>query len=291
MKALILGSTGQAGRYLAELLRREGASVTGLSRSTRPRSLDVSDPQAVSAMVSEIRPDLLVDLAARSSTREEDVFLHHDTIAGGTLNVLEAVRRHCPESKVFLAGSGLQFENKGEPIDEETPFRATSTYALARIQAVEAARYYRSLGLKVYVGYFFHFESPFRRPGHNSVEVVRAAWRIARGEQDLLRVGSLAVAKEWTFAGDAARAVLTLLGQEEVFEAVIGSGEAHTIGEWVEKCFSFAGLDWREYVREEEGFRPEYERLVSRPARIRGMGWSPRVGFEELCSMMMEAAA
>ncbi len=288
MKVLILGSTGQLGRYLEERLRREGALVTGVSRSSRPRSLDVADSSAVSALVEEFRPDLVVNLAARSTTREEDVFLHHDTIVRGSLNVLEAVRRHRPGAKVFLAGSGLQFENTGGPIDEKTPFRAASTYALARIQAVEAARYYRSLGLKVYVGYFFHFESPFRGEGHNSVEVVRAVRRIARGEQEILRVGSLDVAKEWNFAGDVAEAVLVLLGQEEAFEAVIGSGEAHTIGEWVEACFSRAGLDWRKFVSQEEGFRPEYERLVSRPDLIRRLGWSPRVGFRELCGMMME---
>ncbi len=289
MKVLILGSTGQAGRYLSALLRREGADVTGLSLSSRPRPLDVADFDAVERAVKETAPDLVVNLAARSTTRMEDLFLHHDSIARGTLNVLEAVRRHRPGAKVFLAGSGLQFENRGEPIGEETPFAATSTYALARIQAVEAARYYRSLGLAAYVGYFFHFESPFRGPGHSSVEVVRAVRRIARGEQDVLEVGCLDVAREWTFAGDAARGILVLTGQDDFFEAVIGSGETRTLGDWVKSCFERAGLDWRGRVRERPGFVPEYRRLVSDPARLRSMGWKPEVGFEELCSMMMEA--
>ncbi len=289
MKYLILGSTGQLGRYLGEILAGGGEEVVGVSTSSRPLSCDVRDPAQVEALVARFRPDFLVNLAARSTTRREDVFLHHETIVRGSLNVLEAVRRRSPETRLFLAGSGLQFANRGLPIDERTPFEASSTYALARIQAVEAARYYRSAGLRVYVGYFFHFESPLRGPGHNSVEVARAAVRIARGEQKVFTVGSLGVAKEWTFAGDVARAVLAFLRQEEVFEAVIGSGEAHTIGEWVELCFSRLGLAWKDWVREKEGFRPEYERLVSNPARIRGMGWAPRVGLEELSGMMVEA--
>ena len=95
------------------------------------------------------------------------------------------------------------------------------------------------------------------------------------------------VEKEWTFAGDVARAMMLLVRQEEVFEAAMGSGEAHTIGEWVERCFSELGLGWRDHVDVRSGFVPEYPRLVSNPTIIRSLGWQPKVGFEALSRMMV----
>jgi GDPmannose 4,6-dehydratase len=188
---------------------------------------------------------------------------------------------------VFLTGSGVQFRNGGEPIDEDTPFEAASPYAVARIQSVFAARYYRSLGMRTYVGYLFHHESPRRKPTHLSRMIALAARRIASGVQQDLSLGDISVFKEWTFAGDTMRAILCLVEQDEVFEAVIGSGEGHSVQEWLDRCFSLVGLSWRDHVKIKEGFRPEYKYLLSRPTRIMSLGWRPAVGFEALAEMMM----
>jgi GDPmannose 4,6-dehydratase len=117
--------------------------------------------------------------------------------------------------------------------------------------------------------------------------VACAARRIRDGSSEVLELGSLGVEKEWTFAGDVAEAMLLLVGQDAISEAVIGTGETHTIQAWVEECFSQVGLDWRSYVREKEGYVPEYRRLCADPARMRRLGWEPRVGFQELAAMMM----
>jgi GDPmannose 4,6-dehydratase len=103
-----------------------------------------------------------------------------------------------------------------------------------------------------------------------------------------LELGDLTVVKEWTFAGDVAEAIATLVAQDTVFEAVIGSGQGHSIEQWVEACFSAVGLDWRAYVNLIPGFVPEYRFLVSDPKRICSLGWRPRTGFSHLAKMMMQ---
>jgi GDPmannose 4,6-dehydratase len=287
VKALVLGANGQDGPYLIEALRGRGVEATGFSRSGPWPHLDVADRQAVESVVATTRPDYVFQLAARSTTRHEALFENHAAISTGCLNVLEAVRTHAPAARVFIAGSAVQFRNAGEPIDEDTPFEASSAYAVARIQSVFAARYFRSLGVKAYVGYLFHHESPRRGAGHLSAVIAQAARRIASGNRETLEIGDPSVVKEWTFAGDAMEAAVTLTGQDDIFEAVIGTGEGHSVEEWLETCFSRVGLAWRDHVRMWSYFRAEYKRLVSRPARLRALGWRARVGFSELASMMM----
>ena len=287
MKALVFGANGQDGPYLIDLLRARGIEAQGFSRSGPFSPLDVADRAAVEAAIAAARPDFVFQLAARSTTRPEALFENHATISTGCLNVLEAVRTHAPAARVFIAGSAVQFRNVGQPIDEDTPFEASSAYAVARIQSVYAARYFRALGVKAYVGYLFHHESPRRGAGHLAAVIAQAARRIAGGDAAPLEIGDPAVRKEWTFAGDAMEAAVTLVSQDEVFEAVIGTGEDHSVEEWLDACFSRVGLAWREHVAPKAGFRAEYPRLVSRPERLRALGWRPRVSFADLAAMMM----
>ena len=292
MKALIFGARGQDGFYMADLLRTEGVEPVSISRSagTDWISGDVRDRAQVEHLIREHQPGYVFDFAANSTTRHDALYENHETISTGTLNILEAVRNHSPATRVFLSGSGLQFENVGEPIAETAPFAATSAYAVARIQSVYAARYYRSLGLRAFVGYFFHHESPRRGPHHVSQIVAQAVRRIADGSSETLELGDLSVRKEWGFAGDIVRGAWTLVTQDEVFEAAIGTGVAHSISEFVEACFSHVGRDWRQHVKQREGFVAEYGCLVSDPARIRALGWRPKVALPELAALMVDAA-
>jgi GDPmannose 4,6-dehydratase len=287
-KAIIFGAGGQTGTYLAEVLDRRGYDVVKSARTNLAHAVDVADFAAVENLITAHRPDLIFHLAARSTTRHEALFENHDAIATGTLNVLEAARRHAPKSRVFITGSGVQFANIGKPINEESAFEPSSPYAVARIHSVYAARYYRRLGLATYVGYLFHHESPLRPPGHVSQKVVHAACAIASGKAAKLELGDLTVVKEWTFAGDVAEAIATLMAQNTVFEAVIGSGLGYSIEQWVETCFSIVNLDWRAYVHITPGFAAEYKLLLSNPLRVTGLGWKPKVTFVELARMMMK---
>ena len=287
MNALIFGANGQDGHYLSDLCRLQGITPVGVSRSGDWVRADVSKLDQVRGMIKQYTPAYIFHLAARSTTRHEALFENHETISTGTLNILESVRTMYPQARVFLAGSGLQFKNTGKPVSENDPFEASSAYAVARIQSVYAARYYRTLGVRVYVGYLFHHESPLRGPGHVSKMIALAAQRIAAGSNEPLELGDITVEKEWTFAGDVAQAMLDLVRQDKVFEATIGSGSAYSIQNWLEQCFSVIGKDWKRHVRLKEGFVAEYPRLVSDPSTIRSLGWSPKVGFAELAKMMM----
>lgn len=290
MKALIIGASGQDGHYLSQLCQARGIEPICISRSAGPwLQGDITDLAQVETWVQQYQPTYAFHLAAQSTTRHNALFDNHATIATGSLNLLEAIYRHSPTTKVFITGSGVQFQNQGMPISATHPFAATSTYAIARIQSVYAARYYRSLGMSVYVGYLFHHDSPLRKPNHVSQKVVQTALRIHQGQAERLSIGDLSVEKEWTFAGDVVAGMLALVEQKEVFEATIGSGQTHTIQDWVALCFSQLGMDWRDHTESVEGFRPEYPRLVSDPTVMRSLGWTPAVTLLELARLMLQA--
>jgi GDPmannose 4,6-dehydratase len=285
--ALIFGANGQDGFYLGQCCREAGIEPIGISRGGPFVHTDVADFEQVRRLVREHRPAYLFHLAARSTTHHDAIFDNHQAISTGAFNVLEAVRRDAPDCRVFITGSGVQFHNVGQPIRETEAFEASSPYSVSRIQAAYAARYFRLLGVRAYVGYLFHHESPRREAHHVSKMVALAARRISRGQEMRLEMGDISVRKEWTFAGDTARAILTLVQQEKVFEAVVGSGIAHTIEDWLGACFSRVGCDWKEYVIIKSGFVPEYRCLVSDPTTIRSLGWSPTVGLDQLAEMMV----
>ena len=289
MKAIIFGGSGQDGFYLQHFLGRRNVETICISRSGNELCGDVSDWNFTQELIRAHRPAFIFHLAANSTTRHEALFDNHAAISTGTINILEATRRYSPHSRVFLSGSAMQFENNGTPIDESTPFAPLSPYAVSRIHSVYAARYYRSLSLQVYVGYLFNHDSPRRSAEHISQKIALAAKKIASGNEEGLEVGDPEVKKEFNFAGDVVEAVWLLVNQQDVFEAVIGSGDAHSIAEWLELCFRFVNKNWRDYVTIKEHFKPEYRILVSNPVLIKSLGWQPEVNIEGLARMMMEA--
>ena len=293
MKAVVFGISGQDGYYLTQLLIANGVEVIGVSRSDGDWVKgDVSDLNFVENLLQAQQPHYIFHLAANSTTQHTGLFENHAAISTGTLNLLESVRRYCPKAKVFLSGSAMQFENKGLPIHEETPFEARSPYSVARIQSVYAARYYRfAFGLKVYVGYLFNHDSPLRAEKHINQKVIAAVKRIAGGSKEKLELGNWDVRKEFNYAGDVVLAMWTLVNQDIIFEAVMGCGSAHAIKDWVEYCFKKVNRDWRDSVVLKSDFVPEYKVLVSNPRVIKSLGWEPRVSFHQLADMMMDAKA
>ena len=288
MKTLIFGISGQDGFFLKELCIREGLEVIGVSRSEGDWIRgDVSDLKLVEGLIRAEKPDYVFHLAAHSSIAHGTLFENHETIATGTLNILESCFRYTRETKIFLSGSALQFDNKGQPIRESDPFVASSPYVIARNYSVDAGRYFRSIGVQVYVGYFFHHDSPLRTEHHINQKVVRAAQRIAQGSREVLELGNLGVKKEFNYAGDCMEAVWLLVNQNDIYEALIGSGMAFWIEDWVASCFKFIHKDWKDFVVVKPGFVPEFTTLVSNPERITSLGWNPKVNFDELVNMMM----
>lgn len=287
MTVIIFGISGQDGHYLSSILKSQGIEVIGVSRTSHPIQVDIANYSQVEQLIKNYQPNYIFHLAANSTTRHDALFENHQTIATGTLNILESAKNHCPDAKIFITGSGVQFENQGQPISETDPFEANSPYAISRIASVYAARYYRTLGMKVYVGYLFHHESPQRKPNHVSKMIALAAHSIHKESQETIELGDISVQKEWTFAGDIAQGIFTLVQQDQVFEATIGSGVTYSIENWLELCFTLINKDWRNYVKIRKGFIPEYQRLVSDPKTINSLGWMPKVSFSELGTMMM----
>ncbi len=293
MKALIFGANGQDGYYLSKSCRQRGMEVLEISRSggkSHGIKGDISSYEQVKELIQYHLPDFVFHLAANSSTHHRTLLENHQTICTGTTNLLESVRLYCPSAKVFITGSGLQFINQGVAISEKAPFQTSSAYALSRIQSVYAARYFRSIGLQVYVGYLFHHESPRRKLHHVSKKVTSAVQKIAAGQLNILEMGDITVRKEWTFAGDVVEGILTLMEQNDIYEAVIGSGIPYSIQNWLELCFQFVGLDWQNYVVCQEGFKAEYSCLFSNPETIRSLNWSPSVDLPSLVEMMMKSS-
>lgn len=288
MKALIFGANGQDGYYLAEACRRRDMMVIGISRQGPWIHGDVASAEFVESLIRNHRPALIFHLAAISTTRHEAIYENHATIGTGTVNILESVKRWSPSSKIFITGSGLQFINHGQPISESDDFDHKSAYAAVRNYSVYLSRYFRSLGLRSYVGYLFHHESPMRNPTHVCQKIAQAAQRIHNGQKEIIELGDISVRKELTFAGDVAEGIMTLIEQEQVYEATIGSGRAYSIEDWLNECFKIAQEDWRVHVREKKDFRPDYSILVSDPSTINSLNWSAKTGISDLAKMMVQ---
>lgn len=286
MKAIIWGADGQDGFYLNTLLKQEGFVVISIGKNDI-QEINIADYIQVTELIKQHQPEFIFHLAADSTTQHYAWKSNHETISTGALNILEAVKEFSPQTKIFLSGSGLQFKNEGNPISETDYFDATSIYAVSRIHTVYAARYYRKLGVKAFVGYFFNHDSPLRSERHINKRIIETAKRIAAGSNEKLEIGDLTVQKEFGFAGDIVKGIWTLLSQDKVTETVIGTGKAHSIEEWVSICFSQQGLNWKEHVVQNDKFIPEYKILVSNPALINSIGWKHETNIEELAKMMI----
>jgi GDPmannose 4,6-dehydratase len=285
MKAIIFGAAGQDGHYLSVLLKEKGYEVIGISRQGNSPNVDISDYTSVTDLIRQHKPEYIFHLAANSTTSHDALFENHATIARGTLNILEAVKLNSPESKVFIAGSGLQFRNENKPIKETDPFEARDAYCISRIQSVYATRYFRSIGIKTYVGYFFNHDSPMRTERHMSKKIAEAAKRIAAGSNEKLLIGAV---KEYSYAGDIVKGIWTLVNQDETTEANISSGKGYSIRDWLQQCFTIVNKNWHDHVTINTDFIPAYKQLVSDPSRIFSLGWKPEVSFEGLVHMMMQ---
>ncbi len=292
MKALIFGAAGQDGQYMGRLLDERRIRWLGVARQSGFLQGDVADGEFVSRVIAEYRPTHIFHFAAKSTTRHEVLVENHRAITTGTVNILEAARLFSPTARVFLSGSALQLKNIGLPIDETAAPDPSSAYATARIHSLFCARYFRrQFGMLVYFGYFFNHDSELRGPQHINRLIIDVANRIAVGSDEKLTIGDPTVRKEFNYAGDMMRAVWTLVNQDRLFEVVLGSGEAHSLQEWIDYCFDRLGLVARDHVVADETFRADYPILVSNPALIRSLGWAPTMGFHKLADMMMGPVA
>ena len=289
--ALIFGANGQDGYYLSKLLKLNKIDVISISRTSGLILGDVANFEFVENIIKDRQPSYVFHFAANSTTKHTALLENHASISSGTLNILEAVKKHSPKAKVFISGSAMQFKNDGLPISENTPFESSSAYSAERIYSVYLSRYYREkFQLNTYVGYLFNHDSPLRSENHINQKIVLSAIGIANGIHDKLIIGDVDVKKEFNYAGDIVTAIWQLVSQNEVSEMVIGSGVAYNIRIWIEYCFNKMGLKWEEHTIKDEKFVTDYNILVSDPKLLMSTGWEPTKNIFQLAELMMNSA-
>ncbi len=309
--ALITGITGQDGSYLAELLLAKGYRVVGVVRrsSTTPYeriahlvdrvelvSADLLDQTSLTDVVHETQPDEIYNLAAQSfvQTSWTQPVLTGEFTALGVTRMLEAMRKAAPKSRFYQASSSEQFGKVVEtPQRESTPFYPRSPYGVAKVYGHWITVNYReSFNLFAVSGILFNHESPRRGLEFVTRKITDAVARIKLGLLHELRLGNLESRRDWGFAGDYVDAMWRMLQLDEPDDFVIGTGETYSVRDFCVAAFGAVDLDYREYVKQDEKFfRPaEVDLLVADPVKAeQRLGWTPKVQFAELVSMMVAA--
>jgi len=310
-RALITGITGQDGSYLAELLLEKGYEVHGMVRRSSEEKFeriahlrervtlhqgDLLDQFSLAALLSEVRPDEVYNLAAQSfvPTSWNQPVLTGEFTALGVTKVLEAIRHTRPQARFYQASSSEMFGKVREtPQTELTPFYPRSPYGVAKVYGhFITVNYRESFGLYAVSGILFNHESPRRGLEFVTRKVTYAAARIKMGLQERLAMGNLDAKRDWGFAGDYVDAMWRMLQQDEPDDYVVATGDTHTVRELCEIAFARAGLDWQKHVFVDPRYvRPaEVDLLVGNPAKARRkLGWEPKVRFRELVEMMVDA--
>jgi GDPmannose 4,6-dehydratase len=320
-RALITGITGQDGSYLAEYLTSQGYEVWGLVRgqqNPRVRQLrqllpevrlirgDLLDQGSLISAVERVQADEVYNLAAISYVPMswQQAELTGEVTGLGVLRVLEAIRvcsgisaSRSPgrgQIRFYQASSSEMFGMVREsPQTEQTPFHPRSPYGVAKAYGHFLTQNYReSYGMFAVSGILFNHESPRRGAEFVTRKISLGVAKIKLGYERQLRLGNLSARRDWGFAGDYVRAMHLMVHQDEPADFVIGTGVTHSVADLLEEAFTVAGLDWRDHVVTDAAFiRPaEVDKLCADPAAARDkLGWEPKIGFDELVGLMVEA--
>ncbi|HWW52348.1 MAG TPA: GDP-mannose 4,6-dehydratase [Acidimicrobiales bacterium] len=310
-RALITGVTGQDGSYLAELLLDQGYEVIGMVRRSSTVNFerieriqdrltlvagDLVDEASMINILREHRPAEVYNLAAQSfvQTSWGQPVLTGEITALGVTRILDAIRIVDPEIRFYQASSSEMFGKVVEvPQRETTPFYPRSPYGVAKVYGHWITVNYReSYDLFACSGMLFNHESPRRGLEFVTRKISHAVARIKAGLDTTLSLGNLDAQRDWGFAGDYVRAMWLMLQQDHPDDYVVAMGETHAVREFCELAFGHVGLDYSDYVVQDERFmRPaEVDLLVGDPSKARQvLGWKPDVSFAQLVATMVEA--
>lgn len=312
-RVLICGISGQDGSYLAKLLLDQGCEVWGSSRDAElgtfdnlhrlkilpcvhVLSLDLKDASSVLATLKRIRPDEVYSLAGQTS-----VALSFDqpvetieSIAIGTLNLLEAVRRSDLDIKVYNAGSSEAFGDTGDAkAKEDSPFRPQSPYGVAKTSAFwTVANYREAYHMFACTGILSNHESPLRPYRFVTRKIIHAVAKLVRGQKTKLSLGNVNIQRDWGWAPEYVEAIAIMLKQPVAKDIVIATGKSYLLSDFVEAAFSLANMDWQDHVLIDEVPTRPTEIVCSRldPSKAAvELGWRARYSMKEVVAMMLEA--
>lgn len=317
--ALITGITGQDGSYLTEFLLKKGYHVHGIirrastfntnrldhiyqdphERGVRLKLIygDLNDASSLNHIIKTVKPDEIYNLGAQSHVRVSfDVpEFTAEITAVGTTRLLEAIRDSGIKTKFYQASSSEMFGGslREKLQNENTPFYPRSPYAAAKVYAYWMTVNYReAYDMFACNGILFNHESPRRGETFVTRKITMALARIKHGVQKKLFLGNLDAKRDWGFAGDYVEAMWLMLQQDKPEDFVIATGETRSVKDFLTEAFTYAGLDWKKYVEiDPRYFRPtEVETLIGDAGRARRvLKWKPKVGFQELVRMMVDA--
>jgi len=317
-KALITGITGQDGSYLVELLLSKNYEVHGLIRRASTFNTgridhiyrdphngaevklylhygDMANTGNLVDLIYNVRPDEIYHLAAQSHVRVSfDLPEYTGDITGlGALRILEAIRKSGINARFYQASSSEMYGCAKPPQDESTPFEPQSPYAAAKVYAYWVARNYReAYGLFSCNGILFNHESPRRGETFVTRKITRGLAAIKAGKQKELYLGNLDAKRDWGYAPDYVAAMWKMLQIESPDDFVIGTGEAHSVREFLDEAFGYMNIDWHDFVRiDPRYFRPtEVDYLLADASKARRiLKWEPRVFFRDLVRLMVDA--
>jgi len=317
-RAIITGITGQDGSYLAELLLAKGYEVHGIIRRASTFNTgridhlykdphindvrlflhygDIADSTNLIKLLYRIQPDEVYHLAAQSHVRVSfDIPEYTGDVTGlSTIRILEAIRQAGIKSKFYQASSSEMFGKAEEvPQRETTPFHPRSPYGVAKVYSHWATVNYReSYDLFACCGILFNHESPRRGETFVTRKITRAVARIKAGLQEKLYLGNLDAKRDWGYAREYVEAMWLMLQQERPDDYVIATGETHSVREFLIEAFSYANLDWQDYVELDPKYlRPaEVDLLIGDSSKAkRELGWTPQTTFKQLVELMVDA--
>lgn len=316
-KALITGITGQDGSYLAEFLLSKGYEVHGIIRRSSTFNTkridhiyvdphdpnarlflhygDLTDSEQISNIIYNIKPDEVYHLGAQSHVRVsfDTPEYSGNATALGTTRLLEAIRRSTNEIKFYQASSSEMFGASHPPQNEETPFQPRSPYACSKVYSYWMTKNYRDgYGLFACNGILFNHESPRRGETFVTRKITRGVAGILTKREKYIYLGNLDARRDWGYAPEYVECMWQMLQKDESCDLVIGTGEAHSVKEFLEEVFSYVELDVEQHVRiDSRYFRPtEVEELVADSSRAREMvHWNPTITFQDLVKIMVDA--
>jgi GDPmannose 4,6-dehydratase len=316
-RALITGITGQDGSYLAEFLLSKVYEVHGIIRRAstfnteridhiyidphKPKARlflhygDLSDAEQISQIIYTIKPDEIYNLAAQSHVRVSfDMPEYTGNISAlGAVRILEAIKRSGNKLKFYQASSSEMFGDSHPPQNENTLFCPRSPYACAKAHAFWMTRNYRD-GYKIFAsnGILFNHESPRRGETFVTRKITMGIASILAGKQNFIYLGNLKAKRDWGYAPEYVEAMWKILQQDKPSDYVIGTGESHSIEEFLQEAFSYAGLDWKKHIKTDPRYlRPtEVTNLVADTKKARShLNWRPKIKFKDLARIMVDA--
>jgi len=311
-KALILGVSGQDGSYLADFLLKKDYEVIGSYRRTSHRQLerledmnifgkvklvyaDLIDQSSLNQIIKNTQPDEIYNLAAQSFVGVSFVepFLTTEVTGIGALRVFEAAREFSPHSKIYQASSSEMFGNSEEVKTENSRLQPASPYGTAKVFAHKTAQMYReSYDMFISCGILFNHESPYRGLEFVTRKITSEMAKIVTKKENKIRLGNIDAKRDWGYSGDYVKSMWMILQQQKPSDYVVCTGKSHSVKDFLEESFNYAGLgDWQNYVEiDEKYFRPiDIDNLVGDSSKARNeLGWEPEMGFKELVHLMVD---